>query len=166
VFGDRKHEYFLTEFVDFVSPDGLYRKMRLFFIGEDVLFKNLIVTDNWNIHARDRAGIMAEREELRREERDLLEGGFESLRRQLAECFREIKSRVKLDYFGLDCAPAADGSLVLFELNATMNFFPLPEDPRYAYLGACVAPARAAMSRLLRSRARRVAPKMGAARGT
>jgi hypothetical protein len=38
-----------------------------------------------------------------------------------------------------------------------MNFFPLPQDPRYAYLQACIAPAKAAMSRLLQSRARSIA---------
>lgn len=158
IFGDRENEYFLTEFVDFASPDGLYRKMRLFFIGDDVLFKNLIVSDKWNIHARDRAGIMAERDELRREEQALMDGGFEALRKPLEPGLREIRNRIQLDYLGMDCAPAADGRLVLFELNATMNFFPLPEDPRFAYLNACIAPAQAAMSRLLKSRARSVAP--------
>jgi hypothetical protein len=155
VLGNRNGEYFLTEFVDFVSSDGLYRKMRLFFVGDQVLFKHLIVSNKWNIHARDRAGIMAERDELRREERDLLEGGFADLHRRLDPCLTEIRNRIKLDYFGLDCAATADGRLILFELNATMNFFPLPRDPRFAYLNACVEPAQAAMTRLLTSRSTR-----------
>jgi hypothetical protein len=153
VFGDRRGEYFLTEFVDFASPDGLYRKTRLLFIGDQVLFRNTLISDHWSIHARDRFGIMAEREDLRREEQDLLEGGFNGRRRPaLDDCLREIKRRIKLDYFGLDCAFTGDGGLLLFELNATMNFFPLSNDPRYAYLKACVAPAMAAMTRLLKSR--------------
>jgi hypothetical protein len=36
-----------------------------------------------------------------------------------------------------------------------MNFFPLPRDPRFAYLNACVEPAQAAMTRLLTSRSTR-----------
>lgn len=158
VFGDRKHEYFLTEFVNFASADGLYRKMRVFFIGNEVLFKHLIVSSQWNVHAKDRADIMAGRDDLRREEQQLVEGGFTTFRVGIDDCLREIKSRIKLDYFGMDCALLADGRLVLFELNATMNFFPLSPDPRFAYLQAGVEPAKEAMSRLLASRARSTTP--------
>ena len=119
IFGDRKHEYFLTEFVNFASADRLYRKMRILFIGDEVLFKHLIVSSQWNIHARDRAETMAGRDDLRREEQQLIEGGFTTFSRGLDDCLYEIKRRTKLDCFGMDCALLADGRLVLFELNAT-----------------------------------------------
>ena len=49
----------------------------------------------------------------------------------------------------LDFGIARDGRVVLFEANATMNFFPLSPDPRFAYLARCVEPARSAFYELL-----------------
>ena len=49
----------------------------------------------------------------------------------------------------MDFAILPDGRAVLFEANATMNFFPLLSDPRFAYLQRCVAPAQRAFLALV-----------------
>ncbi len=43
--------------------------------------------------------------------------------------FREIHSRVGLEYFGLDCNVRPNGDLLIFEANANMNILhnPYPE---------------------------------------
>jgi hypothetical protein len=41
------------------------------------------------------------------------------------------------------------GAIILFEANATMNFFPLSDDPQYAYLGKALARAQRAFDTLL-----------------
>ncbi|MGQ0560085.1 MAG: hypothetical protein ACT4OE_10990, partial [Sphingosinicella sp.] len=60
-----------------------------------------------------------------------------------------IGERIDLDFFGLDCSILADGRMLLFECNATMNFFPLVDDPRLEHVRACLAPAQRAFHRLL-----------------
>jgi hypothetical protein len=54
-----------------------------------------------------------------------------------------------LDFFGMDFGVTKDGYLVLFEANATMSFFPLSPDPRFAYLKHCLEPAATALRELL-----------------
>jgi hypothetical protein len=68
---------------------------------------------------------------------------------QASQVLSAVRDRVELDFFGLDFGILADGRLLLFEANATMNFFsPLPSE-QFAYLRACVPPARAAFRELL-----------------
>ena len=59
-----------------------------------------------------------------------------------------IRRAIGLDMFGVDCALSPEG-VILFEANATMNFFPLAEDPLYAYLGKALTRAQAAFDALL-----------------
>ena len=56
-----------------------------------------------------------------------------------------------LDFFGMDFAITQSGEVVLFEANATMNFFPLwpTKDPQFIYLTKCLDPAQAAFRELL-----------------
>ena len=51
-------EFFLIEFVDFRSGDGLYRKYRLWSFGGRTIFRHLVVTDNWNVHVSERLRFM------------------------------------------------------------------------------------------------------------
>ncbi len=49
-----------------------------------------------------------------------------------------------LDFVGIDFGLVADGRAILFEANATMNFLPMSDDPRFAYLDVARARAQAA----------------------
>jgi hypothetical protein len=142
-------EHLATEFVDFRSADGLCRKYRVFFIGSRRVFRHLLVSEDWNVHASDRQRVMADRPELIAAEEAMFttaEGAFSDEVQQVLSAVRE---RAPLDFFGADFGIAPNGSVVLFEANATMNFFPLSPDPRFAYLARCVEPARSAFYELL-----------------
>jgi hypothetical protein len=142
-------EYIATEFVDFASVDGLYRKYRFFFIGEHLIFRHMLASDGWNVHAKDRARIMTERPDLLTEEEALFgrtEGAFPG---EVHDRLRAVRDRMGLDYFGMDFGLMQDGRLLLFEANATMNFFPFLPDPRFEYVKRCEAPARQAFRELL-----------------
>jgi glutathione synthase/RimK-type ligase-like ATP-grasp enzyme len=142
-------EHLATEFVDFRSVDGLCRKYRVFFLGARRVFRHLLHSQDWNVHAKDRQDVMADRPELIAEEERMFaapEGAFTSDVQQILSAVRE---RMPLDFFGMDFGITADGRMVLFEANATMNFFPLSPNPRFAYLERCVEPARAAFRELL-----------------
>lgn len=126
--------YFLTQFVDARSPDGLYRKLRVFFIGKQQIIRHLLISDHWNVHSPARDDFMAARPALIEEERTVVEGGVGALPQRTQAILNEIRARIKLDFFGADLALREDGSLILFEANPTMNFFPFSEDPQFAPL--------------------------------
>lgn len=141
-------QHILTEFRDFRSGDGLYRKYRFVFIGGEIVMRHLLVSDSWNVHAADRRRFMRERPQLVGEERDAIEYGMNAFPHPVRAGLAAIRAAIGLDMFGVDCALSADG-VVLFEANATMNFFPLADDPQFAYLGKALARAQAAFDALL-----------------
>jgi hypothetical protein len=143
-------EYIATQFVNFASPDGLYRKYRVWFIGRHAVFRHMYVSDGWNVHSADRARFMAHHADVIAEERALIESA-EPFGADVREVFRAVRERMPLDFFGLDFGLMPDGKVVLFEANATMSFFPLWRDsnPEFQYLEACVPPARAAFTELV-----------------
>ena len=142
-------DYVATEFVDFVSPDGLYRKYRAFFIGPHIIFRHMLVSESWNVHAKDRARVMAERPSLLKEEEALFERPNGAFPPDVHETLEAVRKRMGLDYFGIDFGLLPDGRVLLFEANATMNFFPFMPDPRFDYVKRCEAPARQALRELL-----------------
>lgn len=128
-------DYYLTTYTDYRSGDGLYRKIRFFFIGEGVIIRHQIVSDNWNVHVEARDRFMATRPRLVQEERRLIEGGIQALSERTQRALRGMRAAVGLDFFGLDCSLMEDGSLLLFEANATMNFSNASaDDPQFNYL--------------------------------
>lgn len=141
-------DHVATQFVDFASADGLYRKYRAFFIGERIVLRHMLVSDHWNVHAKDRSRFMALHPDAVAEERALLESAdpFPANVRKVLETVRE---RMPLDFFGMDFGVTQAGDVVLFEANATMSFFPFSPDPQFEYLTRCAKPAQAALRELL-----------------
>jgi hypothetical protein len=143
-------EHVATQFIDFSSADGLYRKWRVYFIGPHIVLRHMIVSDVWNVHVKDRTRFMSQYPELVAEERSLFESE-DPFAPRIREVFRAVRERMPLDFFGMDFAITQSGEVVLFEANATMNFFPLwpTRDPQFIYLTKCLDPAQAAFRELL-----------------
>ena len=142
-------DHLLTEFVDFRGADGLYRKYRVFFIGKRRVVRHMLVSDEWNVHASDRRRFMAARQDLIAEEERLLavpDGAFPT---SVHAVLADVRERMGLDFFGMDFAIIPDGRLLLFEANATMNFFPFLRDGEFAYLMRAIDPAQQAMRALV-----------------
>jgi glutathione synthase/RimK-type ligase-like ATP-grasp enzyme len=122
-----KHEgrpLYLTEFCDFVSPDGFYRKFRVIVVGDDIFLRQCVVGSEWSLHGRSRvAG--SEQEEA---------GVFDSFDTDwvpfIKPVFSEMSRRLGLDYFGVDCNIDSERNVLLFEANACMkvmkNYRPPP----------------------------------------
>ncbi len=142
-------DYVLTEFVDFRSADGLFRKYRLWSFSGRVVLRHMLTSDHWNVHVSERVRFMLNRPRLIDEEIRLLarhEGDFPEA---IHVMFRAVQDRMGLDFFGMDFGIDRDGQAVLFEANATMSFFPLVAHPRFAYLEKILAPARQAFHSML-----------------
>ena len=142
-------DFIATEFVDFVSSDGLYRKYRLWSFGGRTILKHLVVSDKWNIHNKDRERVMLGRPDLIAEERDMLSRPEGALPEPVHAMFREVRRRIGLDFFGMDFGIDASGQAVLFEANATMSFIMKASNPAFQYLDTAVEPARVAFREML-----------------
>ena len=141
--------YFLIEYVDFQSADGLYRKCRFWSFGGQTIFRHMIVTDSWNVHVKDRTRFMLDRDDLIAEEVQRLvrlEGEFPDA---VHATFDAVKQRMGLDFFGMDFALTPEGQVLMFEANATMSFFPLVAHPRFDYLGKLREPAQQAFMAMI-----------------
>lgn len=144
--------HYLSEYVEFRSADGLYRKMRLFVVGDEVILRHLLPSDSWLIHAGS-ADFMRDRPELQQQEADAMRLPASYLPAGAERIIRAVKSRLGLDYFGIDCARLADGGLLLFEANATMNMLPASGDPaRRPRMLAAIGRAQEAATRLIEAR--------------
>jgi hypothetical protein len=110
----------ITDFVDFRSDDGLWRKYRMVYAG-DRLFRRHVLTDReWNL-TREVRGFMKERPELIAEEQEwinrpvTLEPG--SIEARVMHQFRALQ----LDFGVMDFALPPNGDLVVFEINACLQ---------------------------------------------
>lgn len=142
-------DHVVTEFVDTRGDDGLYRKYRVFFFGKRIILRHMIVHDQWSVHGSTRMQFMVHRSDLRREEALLCgrpEGPFPPAWQGV---FSEVRARIPLDFFGMDFGVDRDERIVLFEANATMNFFPPVTDPRFNHLKLPVPAGRQAFQELL-----------------
>jgi hypothetical protein len=142
-------QFILTEFVDFKSEDGLYRKYRLWSFGGTAIFRHMIVTDSWNVHVKERENFMASRPGLIEEEMRLLERPEGAFPKIVNDVFTAVQERMGLDFFGMDFGLDRQGEVVLFEANATMSFFPLERPPFFNYLAKIRRPAQDAFMRML-----------------
>jgi hypothetical protein len=149
VYGDRKREYYLTEYVDVRAPDGLFRKSRFYFVGREIIVRQHIVAPDWNIHGASTRDLMIHRPDLLDEGRAVLTGQFAGLSPVTKAALEAIRDRMGLDYFGLDACIRPDGSVVVFEANATMNFHPKFENPATQYNRAALEPMLAAIRTLI-----------------
>ena len=115
---------FLTEFYDFVSPDGFYRKYRIVVVGDEILVRQCVIGNDWSLHGRHRVKGMDEEEE------DVFNTFPSKWLPSLTPVFNEITRRLDLDYFGVDCHIDRNRDVLLFEANACMkvlkNYHPLP----------------------------------------
>jgi glutathione synthase/RimK-type ligase-like ATP-grasp enzyme len=146
---DWSNDHIATEFVDFRSADGFYRKYRVFFIGRHIIFRHMLVSDEWNVHAKDRRRVMADRPELLEEEERMFAITGGAFPPGVGKVLETVRERMGLDFFGMDFGIANDGRVVLFEANATMNFFPFLAEPQFAYLQRCLAPAQEAFREMI-----------------
>ncbi len=142
-------EYLATEFIDFRSDDGIYRKMRVYCIADRKVFRHLVTSDRWNIHYKERDRFHGQRPPLIAEESALFERSEGALPDAIHAVIDRIRERMRLDFFGIDFAIMPDGRMLLFEANATMSFFASFDDPRFPYLVRCVKPAGDAFRALL-----------------
>jgi hypothetical protein len=110
--------YFVMPFVDYSDDDGFYRKYRIMFVAGVPFACHLAISPRWMIHYYNAA--MAEHQWMRDEEARFIAHLDSVFNGPLATALAEIAAAIPLEYFGIDCAIARDGRLLLFEADAAM----------------------------------------------
>jgi len=115
-------ELLAIEYLDARAADGMTRKFRVMFIDGVAYPLHLAISADWKVHYFSAA--MAESAAFRDEERHFLNAMPTVLGSKAMAALAQVQARLGLEYAGIDFALAADGSVLLFEANATMVVFP------------------------------------------
>ena len=141
------------DYLDARGCDGLARKYRVMMIDGRLYPLHLAISADWKVHYFTAA--MAADVAHREEERRFLENMPAVLGPHALAALEAIGRMLGLDYAGVDFGLGTDGSLLLFEANATMVINPPDPDPIWDYRRAPILAALDAAKRLLLTRARR-----------
>jgi glutathione synthase/RimK-type ligase-like ATP-grasp enzyme len=135
---------YVTQFADFVSADGRYRKFRIVVIGDKMILRHMVIGDSWLLHAQRRS------EATESDEEEVLEAFDREIAPKVRAVCMEIGDRLDLDYFGIDCSISSEGVMTLFEANACMNIM-FNSAPSPNMWDKPIADIKAALFNLLRS---------------
>ena len=137
--------YFI-EYVDYRSADGYFRKYRFIFVEEQILPYHLAIADDWKVH-RDSTDMVNQRW-MQQEEEAFLNNPATVFNSGHYRVLREIRQRIGLEYFGIDCGLDRSGNLVVFEVNASMLVHDQNQD--FPYKAPFVHRIKSAFDEMLR----------------
>lgn len=123
---DFPERFFVTEFIDTKGGGKYYRKIRAAVVKDEIVVVRIDFDANWSVHGRKtekRAQFYLENSYLLDEEKRVCKNPEAGLGRSAVQSLRAIRERIPLDVFGIDFDVDADGLLVFYEANATMNLF-------------------------------------------
>jgi tetratricopeptide (TPR) repeat protein len=111
-------DFYVTEYLDYASADGLFRKYRFVFTDQDILPYHLAIGHGWKVHhyttAMDRHAWMQD------EEKAFLADPGAVFSPAHHDALAAIRAAIGLEFFGIDCALDRDGDIVVFEVNASI----------------------------------------------
>jgi tetratricopeptide (TPR) repeat protein len=145
------HDHYLIEYIDYGSADGHFRKYRFIFIGDQILPYHLCIGRDWKLHHINTD--MAHQPWMQQEEEAFLNDPSAFFGVAQVQALHEIRQRVGLDYFGIDCGLDAAGNVVVFEVNASMLVHMRNEG--FAYKDPAVHRIKLAYDAMLRKLAKR-----------
>ncbi|MEM1198724.1 MAG: hypothetical protein AAGI06_05375 [Pseudomonadota bacterium] len=144
-------EYFVSQFIDYKSADGLYRKYRVVLIGGVPYPVHMAIADQWAIWYLN--ADMADSVDKRSEEAQFFTGFENEFARRHETALAALSDAVKLDYFGIDCAETEDGRLVVFEADNALIVHDMDPPDVFPYKGAPMGRAFRAFGNLLHTKA-------------
>jgi glutathione synthase/RimK-type ligase-like ATP-grasp enzyme len=110
-------EVFVAPFVDYRGAEGMYAKQRIVLIGGRPHASHMAMSRHWMVHYLN-AEMTAHPE--RRAAEAAWMAGFDTFARRHARAFAALHRIFGIDYFGIDCAEAPDGRLLVFEVDTAM----------------------------------------------
>jgi glutathione synthase/RimK-type ligase-like ATP-grasp enzyme len=108
---------------------------------------HLAISSDWKVHYFTAA--MAEQEAYRAEEHRFLNDTAGVLGKRAMTVLERLGQTMDLDYAGVDFALASDGSVLVFEANATMTINAPPPGAIWDYRRSAVTAVQSAVARML-----------------
>ena len=112
-------DFYISRYVDYRSPDGLFRKYRVVFIEGKAYVCHMAISENWMVHYLS-AG-MLDSVEKRNEEARFMETFDDDFGLRHQQAFSFISEKLGLEYVGIDCGETVDGDLLIFEVDSSMT---------------------------------------------
>ena len=116
--GASEEEFYISRFVDYSSPDKMFRKCRVALIQGRSYVGHMAVSARWMVHYLN--ADMLESASNRMEEERFMAGFDNEFALRHAQAFQAITQRVGLEYLGIDCAETTAGELLIFEIDNSM----------------------------------------------
>lgn len=107
------HEFYIADFIDYQSPDGLYLKLRIVLIDRKPFICHLAIADNWMVHYIP-SGMELSVQKCA-EEKLIMENFDHDFAVKHGDALCAIADNLDLDYVVIDCAETRGGDLLLFE---------------------------------------------------
>lgn len=106
--------FFASRYVDYAGADGQFRKYRLACVDGVFFAVHMAISDQWRIWYLN--ADMTTDANKRAEEAHFM-ATFDAFAARHADALGAINAKVGLDYFQVDCAEAAAGELLVFEID-------------------------------------------------
>ena len=142
--------FYVTEFRDYRSADGLWRKYRMIFIDRRPYPYHSAIANDWLVHYE--TAEMPDDPARLAEELRFLDNPVQAIGARAMAAVTAIGERLDLDYCGLDFSVLDDGSVLVFEANATMLAHPEAEDSPLAFKNPYVSRILDAFARMIEDR--------------
>lgn len=139
-------DYYLTEYADYRSADGFFRKYRMIYIDGELFPYHLAIHSDWKVH-HFRTD-MANQAWMREEEEAFLKHCHLVFDEQHQTALRAVGAATELNYCGIDCALNAQNEIVVFETNAAMLVHD-EKDETFAYKNPYIAKIKDAFDAML-----------------
>ncbi len=142
---DGNNAFYLTQFIDYRSEDGFYRKVRILVVGDEVIPRHLILSYSWQIHTEKKEAESEIRQKQRAEEIKFLN----SVTIETGKKLQVVKNAIGLDYIGIDCSVDSRGNIIVFEAN---SFSMIGLGKEEAWHKGVITEAYNALRRLIRAK--------------
>jgi tetratricopeptide (TPR) repeat protein len=124
-------ELYATRYVDYRDADGHFRKYRVIVVDGKPYPFHMAISKRWLVHYYN--AVLDDPAMMDREEERFL-AAFETVfAPPLRAALVEMARRLKLDFFGVDCAIGPDGRLLLFEVDVGVIVHVMDDPVRHAY---------------------------------
>jgi len=114
--------YYASNYVDYLSPDGYFRKYRIAFVDRQPYPYHMAIGKHWVVHYETADMLSAEWK--RSEELAFLSDPRAALGDKAMDAIEKIGRAMDLDFCGVDFSLLPDGRVLVFEANATMLIHP------------------------------------------
>ena len=119
-------DFFVTEFVDGRGGKEFYRKIRAAFVADEIVIVRVDFDAFWNVRGRKqvkRVQFYLDHPHLLDEEKRIIKDPKAGLGESALQLLRAVRDRTPTEVFGMDFDIDAEGRLIFYEANATMNLF-------------------------------------------